>query len=209
MKVPQKNPGTEKVNADYFKTPTRPVLDGEPSYEQIPQGFHKPEEPYWQDHHVRRYAYWSALAGAVGHVYGHNSIIQFYGTGGEAVYGVKETWEKSIHDSMKCLKVLLENSDFTYSFPAQEIVADPSGSSQEENLLALSNEKYILCYSYSGRAIVFNEKVADFYDGYWVDPLCGSRSYFGSFEIKNATFSPPNKKTSWNDWVLFLELIKS
>jgi hypothetical protein len=62
------------VQADYKRTPVKPVLDGEPSYESIPQGLHDPKEPYWTDSDVRRYAYWSVFAGAAGFTYGHNSV---------------------------------------------------------------------------------------------------------------------------------------
>jgi len=55
-------------------------MDGEPSYEQIPQGLHDGTQPFWQEHHVRRYAWWAALAGACGHIYGDNSVMQMYGT---------------------------------------------------------------------------------------------------------------------------------
>jgi hypothetical protein len=196
------------VYADYEKTPPRPILDGEPSYEQILQGLHNPDEPYWQDHHVRRYAYWSTFAGAAGHVYGHNSIIQFYGTGGSAQYGVKEEWDKSIHDigssQMQFLKVLLENSDFQNCIPMQHILTDPAGLTQEDNILALGNDRVVLCYSYSGRAISFNDSINGSYNAYWFDPISGSYSYIGEFNVENATLTPPDKKNGWNDWVLVL-----
>ena len=196
------------VYAEYGKTPLRPVLDGEPSYEQILQGLHNPAEPYWQDHHVRRYAYWSAFAGAAGHVYGHNSIIQFYGAGGEAVYGVKETWDKSIHDigsaQMGFLKGLMEKASFQDCHTMQNVLADPTGQNQDDNLLALGNSQCVLCYSYSGRDIAFNGNINGIYDAYWFDPISGAYSYFGEYQVKNATFTPPDKKSGWNDWVLVL-----
>ena len=64
------------VDASQQMTPLKPVLDGEPSYEDIPQGLHDFSAPRWQDYDVRRYAYWSVFAGSFGHTYGHNSIIR-------------------------------------------------------------------------------------------------------------------------------------
>ena len=84
------------VLRDHATPPLKPTLDGEPSYEQIPQGLHDPSQPYWQDHYVRRYAYWSVLAGACGHTYGHNAVMQMYreqDTG--AAYGAKSYWHQS------------------------------------------------------------------------------------------------------------------
>jgi hypothetical protein len=50
-------------------------LDGEPSYEGIPQGLHDPTQPLWTDADARRYAYWSVFAGACGHTYGDNAVL--------------------------------------------------------------------------------------------------------------------------------------
>ena len=65
---------TEEDNWRYVErslatSPMKPVLDGEPSYEKIPQGLHDPNEPCWQACDCRRYAYWSVFAGACGHTY--------------------------------------------------------------------------------------------------------------------------------------------
>ena len=51
--------GTEEDNWRYVENairrePRRPVLDGEPSYEHIPQGLHNPEEPRWTARDARR-----------------------------------------------------------------------------------------------------------------------------------------------------------
>ena len=59
----------------------KPVIDGEPIYEDIPQGLHDIEDTRWMDYDVRRYAYWSVFAGSFGHTYGHNSIMQFHSPG--------------------------------------------------------------------------------------------------------------------------------
>ena len=66
---------------DYAKLPHKPVLDGEPSYENIPQGLHDGTQPYWTAADARRYAYWSVFAGACGHTYGDNAVMQFHGPG--------------------------------------------------------------------------------------------------------------------------------
>lgn len=63
-----------------------PVLDGEPSYENIPQGLHGADEPLWNDRDVRRYAYWDVFAGCCGHTYGHNNVMQFIRPGLEGAY---------------------------------------------------------------------------------------------------------------------------
>jgi hypothetical protein len=63
------------VQEDYARKPVKPTLDGEPSYEGIPQGLHDWKEPLWTDKDARRYAYWSVFAGSFGHTYGHAAIM--------------------------------------------------------------------------------------------------------------------------------------
>jgi len=62
-----------KVEEDYKLMPVKPVLDGEPCYEDHPINF-KPENGYFNNFHVRRAAYWGVFAGGFGHTYGHHSI---------------------------------------------------------------------------------------------------------------------------------------
>lgn len=59
----------------------KPTLDGEPNYEDHPvRGLMKDGKPtvWFDDHDVRRAAWWSVLSGACGHVYGTHSIWQFH-----------------------------------------------------------------------------------------------------------------------------------
>lgn len=53
--------------------PVKPVLDGEPCYEDHPVGF-LPEQGFFDHFDVRNRLYWNALSGACGNVYGHHSI---------------------------------------------------------------------------------------------------------------------------------------
>ena len=200
------------VQADYKLTPAKPVLDGEPSYEQIPQGLHDPVEPYWQDYHVRRYAYWSSFAGAAGHIYGHNAIIQFYGTGRGPVYGAKETWDIAMHDvgaaQMKILKDVMDELNFAHGVPMQEYIENPEPEVQEESLVAFGTEEKFACYNYGSVDITLKKLTGD-YDCYWIDPVSGVKSYHDTVNVKeNPTFTVPNKKSTWNDWILLLEKVK-
>src|SRR6185295_18482422 len=79
------------VLEDYAKKPPKPTIDGEPSYEGIPQGLHDPAEPLWAAKDVRRYAYWSVFAGAAGHTYGHSAVMQMHKAGNSG-YGNKKVW---------------------------------------------------------------------------------------------------------------------
>ena len=102
------------MEASQAKTPLKPVIDDEPIYEDIPQGLHDPNETRWNQHDVRRYAYWSVFAGSFGHSYGHNDIMQFIRPGYGASFGAdgrKKAWWDALEDpgfnQMKYLKNLM------------------------------------------------------------------------------------------------------
>ena len=72
------------------------MLDGEPSYENIPQGLHDTSQPYWTAADCRRYAYWAVFSGAFGHTYGDNAVMQFYSGSGKGSYGPKGSWMEEL-----------------------------------------------------------------------------------------------------------------
>ncbi len=186
--------------------PARPVLDGEPSYEQIPQGLHDPSQPYWQEYHVRRYAWWSVLAGSCGHTYGDNSVFQFYGTGHIQEFGAVDSWDKAIHHmgsgQMQFLKNLMLEIGFQNCYPMQEIVLSGSGE-KEARVSAFGRDDVLILYSYLGTPLTVKTENGEM-DGWWMDPAAGSRSYFGRVNLSAANgieLIPPVKKQGHNDWV--------
>lgn len=138
------------------KIDIKPVLDGEPSYEDIPQGLHSCEEPLWNDKDVRRYAYWSVFAGSAGHTYGHNAIMQFVRPGLPGAYfadGIRKPWYIAIDDpgrkQMKFLKLLM------LAFPYFERVADQDiiigNGDKYDRLIATRGKDYLMVYNHTGR----------------------------------------------------------
>ncbi|MGY4690897.1 apiosidase-like domain-containing protein [Salibacterium sp. K-3] len=199
------------VLQDRDRDPARPVVDAEPSYEQIPQGLHNPSEPCWQARHVRRYAYWSVLSGAMGHTYGHNALFQFHGTGYKAEFSVAQTWQEALHASggsqMQYVKELMEEIDFIKGKPMPCILTpEETGAEKENKIAAFGTDSHIVLYNYSGRSfsIVLRDQPG-VYDAYWIDPVNGSRSYAGGVHLhETAVFTPPPKDTDFTDWLLLL-----
>jgi len=78
----------EFVRAGLAVKQRRPVINGEPRYENIPIGLSEnPILKGWMDDtDVRASAYWTKLSGAVGYAYGCNDIWQMY----SMVYVVKQ-----------------------------------------------------------------------------------------------------------------------
>lgn len=195
----------------------KPVLDGEPSYEHIPHGLHDPSQPFWQDYDVRRFAYWSVLAGAAGFTYGHSSIMQFYtGDGTEpGAYGCTVNWKDAIHapggDNMSKMAALMRSVDFTKGKAAQHLLAYKQGQ-RYSRILAYAGDDYALFYDYVGRDIELNPHPlpGKAVDAWWFDPVSGTESYIGKFAMKDEimTFKVPVGTFTHKDWVLKLKKAK-
>jgi hypothetical protein len=203
------------VRADYDRTPVKPVIDGEPSYEGIPQGLHDTLEPFWKDSDVRRYGYWSVFAGACGYTYGHNAVMQMHKHGdGRGVYGVREYWESAINaqgaQQMVHLKKLILSRNYADRIPDQSLIADTAGKGYQQ-LFATRGKDYAFIYTCNGRNIPVNMgriggsrvKVA------WYDPRSGVTKPIGKYVNKGVmVFDPPGEEKDGNDWVLVMDKVQ-
>lgn len=181
------------VDLSFELSPNKPVVDGEPSYEGIPQGLHDPAEPYWQAGDVRRYAYWSVFGGSFGHTYGNNSIMQFYTPGTGAAYGAKEYWYEAVNDEgfgqMKYLKRLMLRFPFFERVADQSVIAADNGT-RYDRLAATRGKDYLLVYNYQGRPMTIDlGKIAGAKKNVWImNPADGSIVFVGTFDNGITTF---------------------
>ena len=197
---------------DYKMTPMKPTLDGEPSYELILQGLHDETQPYWQACDVRRYAYWSVLAGACGHTYGDNAVMQFYNEKDEkGGYGALNYWHEAIHDvgsgQMRHLYDLMQSVDFTSGHIAEELLAQPQGE-KYDRISAFAGAEFAFLYTYTGNPFAVKMDKLGFSKAkaYWFDPVTGVYSFVDTLETsKIKEFIPPNRRLGQNDWVLVLK----
>jgi len=201
------------VEMAYKKEPPKPVLDGEPSYEDIPQGLHDSSQPYWTAADVRRYAYWSVFAGSFGHTYGHNAIMQFHKPEfGKGAYGVRDYWYEAINDTgayqMQYLKKLMLSRPFFERVPDQSLVSTETNGTKYDYVIATQGKIYAFYYTYTGRSFdaVLGKISGDYVKANWYNPKNGKTIYIGRFKnygVKH--FDPPGEKKDGNDWVLILD----
>ncbi len=202
------------VRDDYALTPVKPTIDGEPSYEGIPQGLHDPSQPYWNDDDVRRYAWWSVFAGAFGFTYGNNAVMQMHKPGDpNPAYGVKNYWYEAIDDpgagQLIHLKNLMLSKPFFERIPDPSLIA--SGQGEKYNYqIATRGKRYAFVYTYNGRemniqlGILEGEKMK----ASWFNPRNGEYTPIGTFENSGTQkFDPPGEVRDGNDWVLILNSI--
>lgn len=185
-------PDTEEDNWRYVEAawkavPVRPVLDGEPSYEGIPQGLHDATQPRWKAADCRRYAWWSVLSGACGHTYGNNSIMQFYRPGLGPAYGCDKPWYEALHDpgfnQMHHLKDLILRFPYFDREPDQSLLVGEYGEKYDLPR-ACRGKDYILVYTYTGAPLTIDmTKISGKRKhAWWYNPADGSLVDIGSFD---------------------------
>ena len=187
------NGGTRKdTDGKYHvKGPMKPVIDGEPSYEDIPQGLHDFSAPRWQDYDVRRYAYWSVFAGSFGHTYGHNSIMQFMRPGVLGSFGAEKAWWDALNDpgyqQMKYLKALMLRVPFTDGRNDQSVIVSPNGE-RYDRIIATRGNDYLMVYNYSGKPMQIDlTKISGRKKNVWVmNPADGSVVFLGEYDSKKS-----------------------
>lgn len=209
-----------------------PILDGEPSYEHIPQGLHGVEEPYWTPEQVRRYGWWSVLSGAAGFTYGHNSIMQFYTGEGTGAFRVRYPWRDALHGPAAASVVIMADLiQKMFDEAAEDAVRQGEKPEEymerncrscqtmlrkesiwkeeqkEERVITWKIGKYCLFYSYTGCPVHLS--LRDDYEMWWFDPSNGVWSWIGRIETacveQEAGFYPPVGDFSHRDWLLILK----
>jgi len=197
---------------DYAKDPPKPVLDGEPSYENIPQGLHDGNQPYWTAADARRYAYWSVFAGACGHTYGDNAVMQFHAPGtGPGDYSPRNYWFDAINDpgagQMRHLAALVRSRPYFDRAYDPEAVVAGSGAGRAF-VVATRGRDYTMVYSYTGAP--FELRLGTISGAslraWWYDPRDGSAQPAGLVpNTGTRRFTPPGQPGDGNDWVLVLD----
>ena len=189
--------------------PMKPVIDGEPVYEEIPHGLHDENELLWKDYDVRRYAYWSVFAGAFGHTYGHNSIMQFIKPGVGGAYGAKKPWYDALNDpgynQMKYLKNLMLTFPFFERIPDQSIIAGQNGERYDRTIATRGND-YLMVYNYTGRPmeVDFSKISGAKKNAWWYTTKDGKLEYIGEFDNGVHKFQHDSGYCSGNDHILIV-----
>ena len=187
----------------------KPVIDGEPIYEEIPHGLHDENELLWKDYDVRRYAYWSVFAGSFGHTYGHNSIMQFIKPGVGGAYGAKKPWYDALNDpgynQMKYLKNLMLTFPFFERIPDQSIITGQNGERYDRAIATRGND-YLMVYNYTGRPmeVDFSKISGAKKNAWWYTTKDGKLEYIGEFDNGVHKFQHDSGYCSGNDHILIV-----
>ena len=203
-------PVYDKISRSYNRIPTKPVLDGEPVYENIPVCFDEKDMGKASAYDVRKAAYHSLFAGAFGHTYGCNDIWQMHTPAFEAVLGsnlfYKEAMELNGANQMKFVRRLLESRPFLDRVPDQSLIVE-NNLFAGERIQATNGKDYAFIYSAQGREITVNMgKISGTkITASWYNPRNGVSKEAGSFDNKGQQkFTAPTAGYG-QDWVLILD----
>lgn len=198
------------IIADFNLKPTKPTLDGEPSYEGIPEGLHDTLQRNWNHNDVRRYGYWSVFAGAAGYTYGHNAVMQMHRTiDKKPAYGNKIFWTEALDapgaKQMGYLKKLMLDFPYLERIPDQSLIANQGD--KYDYLIATRGKDYALIYTYNGRkiAVQMGALPGRQVQAGWYNPRTGEQTKIGTKANQGIQeFQPAGTQEDGNDWVLVL-----
>lgn len=196
----------DKTRADYDRTPTKPVMDGEPIYEDHPVSFNANELGHSIAADVRRPLYWNLFSGTFGHTYGHHSVWQMWSPGKVPINNPLMPWFEAINQpgasQMQHGRALVESRPFLTRIPDDSIiVTDPVPTSVpgagRYRFVATRDENgsYAMVYAPVGRAfkVRMDAIKGDQVKAWWFNPRDGKATIIGTFESQGEReFTPPN-----------------
>ena len=199
----------EKIKSDYDKVPIKPVLDGEPLYEDHPLAFRAKDLGYSFDAYVRQYAYADTFSGAFGITYGNHAVWQMYAPPRKPINGPLMYWYQALQrpgaSEIQYLRALLESRPFLSRVPDQSIVVDPLQGA--DHISSTRGDGYLFVYSAQGRKFTVRPgKISGkLLSGWWYNPRSGSAEAIGEFDNREMhEFTPPSEGFG-SDWVLVLD----
>lgn len=203
---------------DYDRLPVKPIMDGEPVYEDHPVSFNAKELGHTISADVRRPLYWDLFTGAHGHTYGHHSIWQMWQTGREPINGPLMPWHEAIYQTgsgqMQYGKHLIQSRPFLERIPDDSIIVEdqvPTSvpGSGRYRLVATRDIRgtYAMVYSPSGRPFsVYMNKIANpQVKAWWFNPRNGQATELGVFSNEGTRKFTPPCPGEFLDWVLVLD----
>ncbi len=198
------------IQSAYQRNPTKPVIDGEPIYEDHPVCFNANDLGTSNAYDVRKSAYLDLFAGAFGHTYGCHDIWQMYTPNREAVNGPHVYWQQAIElpgaKQMRHVRKLLESRNVLDRVPDQSLIVE-NNLSAHERIQATRGKDYAFVYSAIGKPFTLSlGKISGTeVNTHWYNPRTGNTEFVEKIENKGSRIFTPPGKGYGQDWVLILD----
>ncbi len=208
----------DQTRKDYDRIPVKPVLDGEPIYEDHPVSFDAKKYGHSLATDVRRPLYWDLFSGAFGHTYGHHSIWQMWSPGKDPINNPLLPWSEALSQpgagQMQHARHLLESRPFLSRIPDDSIViaaavptAVPGAGRYHFSATRDTAGTYAMIYVPVGRPFKVRTEViqGEAVKAWWFNPRDGTARAIGTFARGGVRefVSPDPGETI--DWVLVLD----
>jgi hypothetical protein len=208
----------DATRADYDRTPAKPVLDGEPIYEDHPVSFEAPRFGHSIAADVWRPLYWDLFTGACGHTYGHHSVWQMWAPGREPINNPLLPWFEALgqpgSSRMQHARRLVESRPVLTRVPDDSVVVEgrvPTsvpGAGRYRYVAARDTDgRYAMVYAPVGRPfkVRMSAIAGPRVHAWWFNPRDGKATPIGEFGNEGErAFTPPDPGESL-DWVLVLD----
>ena len=207
-----------KTREDYDRTPAKPVIDGEPIYEDHPVSFDPDNLGHSTAADVRRPLYWDLFSGACGHTYGHHSVWQMWRDGRNPINRPLMPWHEAIHQpgaaQMQFGRKLLESRPQAQRIPDNDVVVTDRVASSVPGAgryrFAATRDRggsYAMIYVPVGRKFrVRMDKISGpTVKAWWYNPRDGKAEAIGEFpNTGEREFISPTPGEAL-DWILVLD----
>jgi hypothetical protein len=208
----------DQTRADYDRAPAKPVLDGEPIYEDHPVSFDAQKLGHSIASDVRRPLYWDLFTGAFGHTYGHHSVWQMWALPRHPVNNPLMPWFDAVDQpgaaQMQHARALLESRPFLTRVPDDSmIVPDRVPTSVpgagRYRFVATRDIEGTYAFVYAPVARPFSVRMEVIQGAgvkaWWFNPRDGQATAIGTFDNQGQrAFTPPGSGEML-DWVLVLD----
>jgi Protein of unknown function (DUF4038)/Putative collagen-binding domain of a collagenase len=208
----------DQTRVDYVRTPIKPVLDGEPIYEDHPVSFDAKRMGHSIAADVRRPLYWNLFDGAFGHTYGHHSVWQMWTAERAPINNPLMPWTEAIEQpgaaQMQHGRALMESRPFLGRVPDPSIVVTgrvptsvPGAGRYQFVATRDAAGTYAMVYAPVARpfAVRMNTIAGGRVKAWWFNPRDGRATPIGTFANSGErTFTPPDAGEML-DWVLVLD----
>jgi hypothetical protein len=196
----------------YQKEPVKPVLDGEPCYEDHPINW-KAANGWFDAFDSRRAGWWSMLSGACGHTYGNHNIWQMWQPGRKPISAARTPWHESIDYpgafQAGYMRDFFEQIDWQKMQPDNSIVkSGPNTNGREILASAATDGTFIIAYTPHGMdfSLDLSKLKSEMVSVSWFNPR--NNSYITLKDIdkgENVNFDPPADPARGNDWLLLVQ----
>ena len=205
----------DQTRLDYDRTPTKPVLDGEPIYEDHPVAFNAKQFGHSTAQDVRRAMYWDLFGGACGHTYGHHSVWQMWTPARVPINNPLLEWLPALEQpggvQMQHGKNLLLSRpylsripDDSFIVPGKVPTAVPGAGRYRFSATRDAGGSYAMVYVPTRRPfrLKLDALTGEKLRAWWYDPRTGEAKSAGDFAKGDREFLSPEPEL---DWVLVID----